>query len=330
MAVFCIIFLSLTAFSGNIQGNNRDHINLKGPIPAVEIYVAKKQLLVESAKITDIGMQAAKEMLMRAFSENITEAEVANYAAQTMVDSGSSEYIEAFGVMVSSGEQSALPHGDPSDDETNLILPGEVVVVDLGARYRGYCTDLTRTFFMGLPNSEMMEIYNITLEAQAAGIQAVRSGEMARDVDKAARDIISNYGYGDNFTHGLGHGIGLYIHMPPTLSPSSNGVLFQSSDMAITIEPGIYLTGRFGVRIEDDVLVTRTGYELITDYPKELDDAIIYPENLINDTKGSELSNEHPIQGVDYSILFIFLIIIAVIGLIYIFLKRIRKQTKQT
>ena len=236
-------------------------------------------------------------------------------AASAMVDSGSSEYIEAFSVIVASGEQYALPHGDSSDDETSQILPGEVVVVDLGARYRGYCTDLTRTFFMGSPTDEMIHIYNITMEAQLAGIQAVRAGARARDVDKTARDIISSYGYGENFTHGLGHGIGLYIHMPPTLSPNSNEVLFQSGDMAITIEPGIYLTGRFGVRIEDDVMVTRTVCEIITHSPKGLTEAVIYPVDWVNGTDemeqktGEGTSGENNFLTIGLILVFVALVI---------------------
>jgi hypothetical protein len=137
----------------------------------------------------------------------------------------------------------------------------------------------------------MMDIYNITLEAQLASMQVVQAGVPARDVDKVARDIITEYGYGPNFTHGLGHGIGLYIHMPPILSPSSNGVLFKSTDMAISIEPGIYLPDRWGVRVEDDVLVTRLGFQLITHFPKSLDDAILYPGKLSNT---SEVGDERP------------------------------------
>jgi Xaa-Pro aminopeptidase len=321
LAAIMISFLFLSIFSSISHGN----INTTEQNPPDEAYVGKKQLLIESAKITDIGMLAAKEMLARAFTENITEGMVADYAAETMVGSGSSEYIEAFGVIVASGEQSALPHGDSSDDDTNMILPGEVVVVDLGARYRGYCTDQTRTFFMGQPTSEMMEIYNITLEAQEVGMKAVHAGELARDVDKAARDVIKNYGYGDNFTHGLGHGIGLYIHMPPILSPNSDGVLFQSTDMAVSIEPGIYLTGRFGVRIEDDVLVTRTGYQLITNNPKDLEDAIIYPEGYSNitDIKENKVVGDNGGE-MDIGLVITGIIVIAILGTI-VYFKKLKK-----
>ncbi len=291
LTVSLIVFLMVSIALTEANRVNA-HAN---PADKNEPYVVKNRLLLESAKIADKGMEAAKNMLIRAFSENITEADVVRAINDAMTDEGSSEYVEAFGVIVASGEQSAMPHGDTSDDGTNLILPGEVVVVDLGARYRGYCSDLTRTFFMGNATQEMMDIYNITLEAQVAGIEAVRAGVWARDVDKVARDIISGYGYGDNFTHGLGHGIGLYIHMPPILSPNSDGILFKSGDMTITIEPGIYLDGRFGIRIEDDVFVLRTGYELLTFYPKGIENAILYPDTISNDSQSTGEENEEAV-----------------------------------
>ncbi|MCK5561128.1 MAG: M24 family metallopeptidase, partial [Thermoplasmata archaeon] len=162
--------------------------------------------------------------------------------------------------------------------------------------------------------------------AQEAGIKAVRAGELARDVDKVARDIIDGYGYGENFTHGLGHGIGVNVHMPPTLSPSSNGVLFQSSDMAITIEPGIYLTGRWGIRLEDDVMVTRTGRDIITHFPKSLDEAILYPGEISNITEiaedDSSKSDDDSNDYLLYLAAFIFLIIV------FFWVRRIRSQSK--
>jgi len=324
-AIFIIFFLIFTCLFSTTQSKVALDTNNSN-----EPEVVKNQLLIESAKITDIGMQAAKEMLIEAFTENITEADVARAAEQAMIDHGSSEYVEAFGVMVASGEQSALPHGDASDDEINQILPDEVVVVDLGARYRGYCTDLTRTFFMGVPTEEMVQVYEIVMEAQDAGIRAVRAGAIAREVDAAARDIISGYGYGENFTHGLGHGIGLYIHMPPTLSPNSNEILFQSGDMAITIEPGIYLTGRWGIRIEDDVLVKRTGYEVITNAPKGLSEAILYPLNPLNDTHNFDNEKSEENQNLNNILLIGIIFIIGAIALGIIFYKKYKvSQTKR-
>jgi Xaa-Pro aminopeptidase len=288
------------------------------------ILVGKEYLIRESAKISDIGMGAARDALLTAFNENVTEAQVVRSIEQAMINSGSSEQVEAFGVQVASGDQSAIPHGDSSDDKTNLILPGEVVVVDLGARYGGYCSDISRTFFMGPPTSEMMEVYNITLEAQEAGIDSVRAGALARDVDKAARDIISDHGYGDNFTHGLGHGIGVYIHMPPTLYPDSNGILIQSTDMAITIEPGIYLDGRWGVRIEDDLMVTRSGSDIITHFPKDLASISLLPDEQNNLTIPNEIietSNEKGSIQYLVPLMVIFIFVPSVIVLI----KKFRK-----
>lgn len=289
--------------------------------------IVKENFIKESAQITDYGGKVAREMLTRAYTENITEGDVVREIETKMVEKGSSEYVEAFGVIVASGDQSALPHGDSSDDETNMILPGEVVVVDLGARYRGYCTDLTRTFFMGQPTEEMMNIYNITLEAQEAGMNAVRAQATGHNVDKAARDVIDGYGYGENFTHGLGHGIGIYIHMYPYLGPGSDDILFQTSDMAVSIEPGIYLQGRFGMRIEDDVMVLRSGYELITHTPKDLESAIIvneWADNLTDDSGNETLPKT---EGISFPVM-IGIALGAVIALLIIALvvKRLKAR----
>ncbi len=319
MASLILSLLVSIAFSDAVQ------INVHAdPIDQIEPDVVKNQLLVESAQIADMGMEVAKNMLPRAFSENITEADVVRAINDAMTDNGSSEYVEAFGVIVASGEQSALPHGDESDDEVNLILPGEVVVVDLGARYMGFCSDLTRTFFMGNATQEMMDIYNITMEAELAAFEVVQSGVWAKDVDAAARDVISSYGYGENFIHALGHGIGLYIHMPPTLSPSSNEMLFESGDMCVTIEPGIYLEGRFGMRIEDDVFVLRNGYELLTFFPKGIENAILYPENISNDSSSMDGGNEEVVGGSDLWVVLGAIFLIATVGMVVIRKRKIK------
>ncbi|UCG69759.1 MAG: M24 family metallopeptidase [Thermoplasmata archaeon] len=313
-SVFMVILVLLF-----IIFSNAIIVNAYGDSPEkIEPDIVKNQFLLESARIADMGMETAKITLQRAFYESITEADVVRAINDAMTENGSSEYVEAFGVIVASGEQSALPHGDDSDDEVNLILRGEVVVVDLGARYMGYCSDLTRTFFMGCPTQEMIEIYNITLEAEAAGIEAVGAGVRARDVDKAARDIISSYGYGENFIHALGHGIGLYIHMPPTLSPSSNEILFESGDMCLTIEPGIYLEKKFGVRIEDDVFVKRSGYELLTYYPKDLESVILRPSNHSEETAdmGENLGEEG--SGVNNLLVLGVVFLVVVVGIVVV------------
>jgi hypothetical protein len=154
----------------------------------------------------------------------------------------------------------------------------------------------------------------VTLEAQEAAIDVVQSGVIARDVDAVARDIISSYGYGDNFLHALGHGIGLYIHMPPTLSPSSNEVLFESGDMTITIEPGIYIENEFGVRIEDDVFVERTGYMLLTHFPKDLESAILLPSDFENQTEDSKTVGNEDSEGTSFLLPLGFILIAVVVA----------------
>jgi hypothetical protein len=319
-SVFCILLL---IFISDAVYADRDDDLVFAPQPDV----VKNQLLLESARIADMGMETAREMLLLSFFENITEADVVRAIEDSMTENGSSEEVEAFGVIVASGDQSAIPHGDYSDDATNQILPGEAVVVDLGARYMGFCSDLTRTFFMGNATSEMMEVYNITLEAQEAGIEAVRAGVWASDVDKVSRDIIASYGYGEYFIHSLGHGIGIYIHMPPTLSPSSNEILFESGDMTVTIEPGIYLEGNFGVRIEDDVVVKRSGYEVITHFPKDLNSSILLPEDYILETMESKEDSKDQNSGGSILLGLGIILIMIVIGIFY-FKQKKNKQLR--
>jgi Xaa-Pro aminopeptidase len=319
--VIAISFMMLTLIIS--PSANADEITLDSE--ELELDVVKNQLILESARIADMGMEAAKAMLLTAFFQNVTEADVVRAIEDCMTQNGSSENVEAFGVIVASGDQSALPHGDTSDDTTNMILQGEAVVVDLGARYMGYCSDLTRTFFMGNATENMTQVYNITLEAQEAAIEVVQSGVMARDVDATARDIISSYGYGDNFIHALGHGIGLYIHMPPTLSPSSNEVLFESGDMTLTIEPGIYLEGEFGVRIEDDVFVERTGQSLLTHFPKDLESAILLPSDYENESNNSGMGKGDDSEGASLLIP-LGILVIAVVAVFAMFRIRGRKD----
>jgi Xaa-Pro aminopeptidase len=316
LASIMITFLLTTQVVAATSGLD----NSDGPL------IVKKNFLRESAQITDYGAEVAREMLARAYTENITEADVVLEIETKMVEKGSSEYVEAFGVIVASGEQSALPHGDASDDSTNMILPDEVVVVDLGARYRGYCTDLTRTFFMGQPTEEMMNIYNITLEAQDAGMNAVTAMENGHNVDKAARDVIDAAGYGENFTHGLGHGIGFNVHTYPFIGPGSDDILFQTTDMCISIEPGIYLEGRYGIRIEDDVMVLRSGFELITHAPKDLESAIIINEWADNITDDSGNESLPKTEGISFPIM-IGIALGAVVALLIVALvvKKIRR-----
>ncbi|HEY8368022.1 MAG TPA: Xaa-Pro peptidase family protein [Thermodesulfobacteriota bacterium] len=171
----------------------------------------------------------------------------------------------AFDTIVASGVRSALPHGRASEKR---IAAGELLTIDYGARYNGYNSDETWTGVVGEPSAEQRRIFGIVREAQAAGIAAVRAGVKASEVDAAARRVIDEAGYGRNFGHGTGHGIGLAVHEAPGVNTSGTVVL--EPGMVITVEPGIYLPGFGGVRLEDMVVVTETGAEVITRTPKDL------------------------------------------------------------
>ena len=170
----------------------------------------------------------------------------------------------AFDVIVASGPRAALPHGRAS---ARVMREGDLVIMDFGAVWRGYSSDITRTVVLGRPDASQQEIYEIVLEAQQQGIKAVRAGIAAKEVDAAARGVIEWYGYGRYFGHSTGHGLGLNIHEAPRLSSTDETVLLPG--MVVTVEPGIYLPGWGGVRIEDTVVVEENGCQVLTRSPKE-------------------------------------------------------------
>ena len=171
----------------------------------------------------------------------------------------------AFEIDIAAGTTAASPHALPGD---RVVEEGELVLVDAGAKLDGYCSDCTRTFAVGEVSSSLREVYAIVRQAQQAGVDAVRAGAAGRDVDAAARAVIADAGYGESFGHGLGHGIGLLVHEAPALRPETDEVLAASN--VVTVEPGIYLSGVCGVRIEDLVFVTDEGCRVLTTFPKEL------------------------------------------------------------
>ncbi|GAB6138826.1 M24 family metallopeptidase [Halanaerobaculum tunisiense] len=173
---------------------------------------------------------------------------------------------KAFDFIVASGTRSALPHGVASEKE---IATGEFVTMDFGCVYQGYHSDMTRTVVVGQePTDKQQEIYNLVLKAQKKAIEAIKAGKKASEIDQVARDIISTAGYGDYFGHGLGHGVGLGIHEGPKLSWRDDTVL--EPGMVVTVEPGVYLPDWSGVRIEDIVVVTEDGCQILTESEKEL------------------------------------------------------------
>lgn len=195
-----------------------------------------------------------------------SEAEVDGWLTGWMREQGAEP---SFPPIVASGPNGASPHAEPGP---RVIGPGELVTVDMGVRLDGYCSDCTRTFATGSESdldSFAREIYEVTLAANEAGLAAVRAGANGSDVDEVARAIISDAGYGENFGHGLGHGVGVEIHEAPRLGPSSNDELMTGE--VVTVEPGIYVSGKTGVRIEDMVLVGEDGVARnFCSLPKEL------------------------------------------------------------
>ncbi|MBP2016670.1 Xaa-Pro aminopeptidase [Symbiobacterium terraclitae] len=172
----------------------------------------------------------------------------------------------AFETIVASGVRSSLPHGHPTD---KVIASGDLVTFDFGALYQGYCSDMTRTVMVGEPTDKQREIYGIVLEAQKRGVAACRPGITGKELDDVCRSYIAERGYGEHFGHGTGHGVGRFIHEGPRVSQRGGDVVLKPG-MVITVEPGIYLPGWGGVRIEDMLLVTESGAEPFTHTPKEL------------------------------------------------------------
>ena len=191
-----------------------------------------------------------------------TEAEIGLELEYSMRRAGASG--GSFEFIVASGARSALPHGTASSKKIHF---GEFLTMDFGAIYQGYCSDITRTVFLGEPEEKHREVYEVVLAAQRAGIAAVAPGRTGKEVDAVARKIIEDAGYGDYFGHGLGHSVGLAIHEGPNLNMREERVL--EPGMVITVEPGIYIPDWGGVRIEDIVLVTENCCEVLTQAPKE-------------------------------------------------------------
>ena len=191
----------------------------------------------------------------------ISEREVVNHIEQTIKQYGVNEM--SFDTMVLFGDHASSPHGTPGNRK---LKDNEYVLFDLGVIYEHYCSDMTRTVAFGTPSKEAQEIYQVVLEAETSAINAIKPGVPLQNIDKIARDIISNAGYGDYFPHRLGHGLGLEEHEYQDVSSSNSNLL--EAGMVITIEPGIYVPHVTGVRIEDDILVTDNGFEVLTHYTK--------------------------------------------------------------
>ncbi len=212
----------------------------------------------EACRIADAGLKAAAETIHVGVSEKQVAAE-AEYAMRKAGSDG-----VAFETILSCGECCAYPHGSAME---RIIGEGDFVIVDLGATYRFYRSDITRTFISGKPTEKQTRIYEAVRLAQQKAFEAIKPHVLAREIDSVARHTIADAGFGDYFVHNLGHGVGLEVHETPILSPDSRDLL-QAGNV-VTDEPGIYLPGFGGVRIEDTVLVTPDGAEKLTQAPYE-------------------------------------------------------------
>ena len=217
------------------------------------------EYIAEAQRITE---KAYTEVL-NFVKPGVTERKVALELEYLMKQYGASHV--SFDLITITGKKTSLPHGVPSD---GIIAEGDFFTMDIGALYNGYHSDMTRTVAVKSCSDYQREIYNIVYKAQTTALEAVKVGVKAFDIDKIARDIITEAGYGKEFGHSTGHGVGLYIHEEPYLSTRGEAIL--SENMDITVEPGIYLEGKFGVRIEDMVLVKENGYRNFATLPKEL------------------------------------------------------------
>jgi Xaa-Pro dipeptidase len=220
------------------------------------------EFIRKACQIADNGITTAYETIQ----PGVTEQEVAAEVEYTMRKAGSTG--TAFDTIITSGANCAFPHGTC---KSRIIENSDLVVVDLGATVDGYRSDITRTFTAGKVSSKQQEIYGTVKAAQDLAFKAVKAGVKASEVDATARGIIGRAGFGDCFVHNLGHGVGLDIHEAPTLSPDSKDVLEAGN--VVTDEPGVYIVGFGGIRIEDTVLVTEGGAEKLTNAPYTLQTA---------------------------------------------------------
>jgi Xaa-Pro aminopeptidase len=216
-------------------------------------------LLRAAVEITDKTFQKILPLIRPGIREGDIAAEISYWHKRYGADA------DAFDPIVAGGPRGALPHARASERK---IEKGEMLVMDFGCRCKGYHSDLTRTVAVGKPSDTMRTVYAVVLEAQRRALDIVKAGSAACAVDAAARDVIQHYGFGKFFIHSLGHGLGLHVHEPLRLSPVSKDILQKGN--IVTVEPGIYLPGVGGVRIEDDVLIGRDHGDVLNKSPKEL------------------------------------------------------------
>ncbi|WP_110927465.1 M24 family metallopeptidase [Bacillus massiliglaciei] len=253
-----VTYSSYSAYSSAVKA---EMVPISGVIENLRLIktASEIKILKEAAAIAD----AAFTHILDYIRPGVTELEVSNELEFFMRKQGAAS--SSFDIIVASGKRSALPHGVATD---KVIEQGDFVTLDYGAYFNGYVSDITRTLAVGRPDEKLAAIYDIVLEAQLRGMAGIKPGMTGREADALTRNLIAEKGYGEYFGHSTGHGIGLEVHEGPALSVRSDIIL--EPGMAVTVEPGIYLPGTGGVRIEDDIIITAEGNESLTKSTKEL------------------------------------------------------------
>ena len=260
--------ISRIGFEEDLPFNRYNAFKSKIGLEMVSLNIESLKNIKDEVEIKKIRKSCAiadkcYKHILKFVKVGMKEIEVRNEMLRYMLDLGASK--ESFDIIVASGKRGAMPHGMASNKK---IKAGDFVTLDFGCINDFYCSDITRTFVMGEPDKEMKHIYDIVLEAQLKALEVIKPGIKAKEVDFASRDFIEKMGYGEYFTHSTGHGLGILVHDSLAISPNSDVILKEG--MVFTVEPGIYIEGLGGVRIEDDVVVTKDGCEILTKSSKKL------------------------------------------------------------
>ena len=256
-----VTYSTYRTYENQLNTDETELVPVTGLIEKLRLIKDESEIKIvkDAASIAD----AAFSHIIEFIRPGLTEREVSNELEFFMRKNGAIS--SSFDIIVASGYRSALPHGVASD---KIIETGELVTLDFGAYYKGYCSDITRTVAIGNVSDELKEIYQVVYDAQMLGMKGIRPGMTGKEADALTRDYIVSKGYGDYFGHSTGHGIGLDVHEGPALSMKSDTIL--EPGMLVTVEPGIYVSGLGGVRIEDDALITKDGNESLTSSTKSL------------------------------------------------------------
>lgn len=256
----------LNALKGQEQVKQVEFVATSGLVEGLR--EIKDRHEIEAIRVAIDCAQRAFGILRASLRPDLTEKQVADDLEFRIRTLGGT--CGSFPAIIGVGPRAALPHGTPSEKR---IGESEFVLVDWGARVNGYVSDLTRVLVTGKIPPKLERLYGVVLTAQLAGIEAIRPGAKMKDVDAAARNVIAKAGHGKQFGHSLGHGIGRNVHESPRLASDQEREL--AAGMVVTVEPGVYIPGWGGIRIEDDILVTKTGHEVLSSVPKRFEDCVL-------------------------------------------------------